>query len=351
MSVGLQPASGEEARGAVLRALGLSHQAYTDVLGPSLCAEALRAALWAEWSAASQPVYVTRLINAAARMLLPWRECAEDGAPADDEQLRTALQELEVIGDLAGLPGGRWAPAPLRLVPLPAIGRHLLLGGTPTKMLSPSLQAVIERAGVARLVRADPKSLGLKLDTLPAQEWLRTPSADLRTWTCSVLDTPCDEEAGDLAVDVYAPAACVRGADQFHRWTQRVDRLPDGKYLARSHTRRGSTAYYIVQIARGRVETAAQPRLGDGDVRRLMYGLDMLAGNPVRVLAERRRDQWSFELRSELPRAEHRLFLTIGRERARTDGRYYPRWWDVPTPYVGAACDALRDLGVRIDER
>ena len=95
----MRPISAESAQACVARALGFGEQTPPRTATPALCAEALRAALWAEWAAASQPVYVTRLINAAARMLLPWKECAEDDAPADDEQLRTACAALDRARD------------------------------------------------------------------------------------------------------------------------------------------------------------------------------------------------------------------------------------------------------------
>ena len=62
------------------------------------------------------------------------------------------------------------------------------------------------------------------------------------------------------------------------------------------------------------------------DLRRLMYGLDLLAEKSVTVkgisgLAER-----SFVLKSILPQAEQRLFAAMG-QLAVPEGKYYPQTW------------------------
>jgi hypothetical protein len=80
-----------------------------------------------------------------------------------------------------------------------------------------------------------------------------------------------------------------------------------------------------------------------------MYGLDLRAQNPVRIQASRRRDYWMLELRSALPFAEHRLLLALGTLQTRTDGKYYPRWWDVPDRYFSQVRRALMDLGAEVN--
>mgnify|MGYP005842156131 CR=1 FL=1 len=351
MNGDLQRVLDGHARALVRKALGVpASDNFDRDIGPALCAEVLRAALWSLWSVEQRPVYVTRLLGSAARLLLPWPQDETEGRPAIAEQLRATLQELEIVGDLAALPRGGWVPAPLRSVHLPAIHRHIILGGVPTRLLPARLQATIERTGTVRLVPVPASDL--KIDAIPEHEWLRRPSGDLAAWTRTVLDTTELGSAGDLAVEIYAPTAASAGADQYHRWQQRADRLPDGLYLARKRIRRGSIVhYYIVRIVAGRIDGAGTPALGDGDARRLMYGLDLLAKKPVRVLAQQRRGLWRVTLRSELPQAEQRLFLAIGREDVRPDGRYYPRCWELSLQYMPTARSALIALGVQIDER
>lgn len=351
MSAAMQQISGEAARMAVVQALGLTGLSTSALPGSTLCAEALRAALWAYWGATAQPVYITRLINAAARILLPWLEEFSEDDEGLSEQLRNVLQEMELIGDVVALPGGRWSLTPPRIVQVSAISRWLLLGGTPSRNLPRQASAAIERAGVARLLRLPPCEIDLAADEVPEQEWLRAPSENLDVWGYSVLERSALTPAGELDIEVYAPAAAYPAATQFDRWKPPTAKLADGRYLARTRTRRGVRSYYIVQLTGGRAIAAGPPSLGDGDVRRLQYALDLLAHNPVRVIGTRQHNHWTFKLQSALPRAEHRLFLALGREQTRTDGKYYPRWWDVPSSYVPRAEKALRDLGISVEVR
>src|SRR3954470_21590009 len=57
---------------------------------------------------------------------------------------------------------------------------------------------------------------------------------------------------------------------------QAASRLANKRYLARTSMRRGSISYSIGLIEHGRVTAIGIPAIGDGDVRRLMYGLDLL---------------------------------------------------------------------------
>lgn len=351
MSAAMQQISGEAARMALLQALGLTSLSTSAPPGPALCAETLRTALWADWGATAQPVYITRLINAAARTLLPWQETLSEDGEGLSEQLRNALQEMELIGDVAALPGGRWSPTPPRIVHVSAISRWLLLGGPPSRDLPRQAGAAVERAGIARLLRLPPGELDLATDEVPEREWLRAPAESLDAWGSAVLERSTLTPAGELDIEVYAPAAAYPAATQFDRWKLPTAKLADGRYLARMRTRRGAKAHYIVQQTGGRAIAAGPPLLGDGDVRRLQYALDLLAHNPVRVIGTRQRDRWTFKLQSALPRAEHRLLLALGREQTRSDGKYYPRWWDIPSSYVPRAEKALRDLGISVEVR
>jgi len=343
----------EEAQTALRRSLGFQVRGQAGrSVGPELCAEALRSALWSLWSSDRQPVYVTRLLGAANRMLLPWRSDSDEENKTIQERMRTTLQELEVLGDLASLPNGRWAPAPSRLVRFPAIERYLILSGTPSRLFSNEVKNATIRNGVARLIESrHPRVVDLQAPELPLEEWLRLPLESLSDWTRAVLGSTNLEPAGELQVDVYAPALAATSNGQYFHWKSVSPSVTDGLYVARSRIRRGSMAYYIVQITGGRLVAIGTPNLGNGDVRRLMYGIDMLCNRPVRVVAQRNRTRCSFKLGSGLPRAEHRQFMTLGEERLPTNGRYYPRWWDVPLDYVPEAERALQNLGIEVDMR
>jgi hypothetical protein len=344
--------SSADARSRIRKELGFpTHDQVGSVVTPELCAAALRSALWSFWASEQRPIYITRLLGAATRMLLPWQSDDEALEQSIPDQLRAALQELDVLGDLAALPNGRWAPAPTRVVRLPATGKYLLLSGVPTEVLPPAVKAALAYNGVARLMNDYRAISGLHAPELPIQEWLRLPDESLADWTCNVLNAVHFEPPGELQVEVYAPQLASPRDDHYFRWRQLTHRMADGRYLARARLRRGSMMYYIAQVSSGSLVAVGTPNFGDGDVRRFMYGLDLLAHRPVRVSAKRNRKQWSFTLRSELPRAEYRQFMTIGTERLPTDGKYYPRWWDVPSAHVPEAERVLRNLGIEVEIR
>jgi hypothetical protein len=347
----MQPISHHDARVAVLRSLGVTEPPTTDVPGSSLCAEALRAALWADWSGASFPVYISRLLNTAARMLLPWQATLPEDANPIHEQLRHTLQDMEATGDVAMLPRGRWMPVPQRVVHLPAIGRWLLLGGAPSYYWPAAASAALERSGVTRLLCRPPADFGLDASELSEQDWLQTPGESLEDWGRAILENSTLESAGSLDVEIYAPILAGFADTQFHRWKQCSSKLADGRYVARARMRRGTNVYYIVQLIAGNVVATGAPQLGDGDIRRLQYAIDLLSQKPIRVVTFKHKNHWSFKLKSALPRAEQRLFLTIGREHQSVDGAYYPRWWDISTTYVPSAIQALENLGIEVDPR
>lgn len=344
MSEGLNTVTVDHARRSIVQALGIAPS--SDVALPAVCAEAVRAALWAIWSVDKRPVYTTRLLNAAARTLLPWRSATGDLSL--DEMLKSTLQELERIDDMAAMPGGYWSPTPLRVVRLEHVQRWLLLGGYPSRLLSPAVNAAIERAGVARLLCRAPADAGLNASEIPEREWRRIPQQDLIEWVKTVLEQSPLTPAGELQADMYAPGMARTGAFQFDRWRSSTQGLPDGRYLARTVSRYGMHTYYIVEIQHERVRAAGQPLLGDGDIRRLQYALDRLAGHPTSILVKRQPDRWMFRIQSALPRAEHQLLLAIGRETTPESGTYYPRWWIVPANYAQQADQALRELGISI---
>ncbi len=334
-----------QAQSSIVQALGIATSSSAVAL-PAVCAEAVRTALWAIWSVDRRPVYTTRLLNAAARMLLPWQTATEDLSL--EEMLKNTLQELERIDDLAVMPGGYWSPTPLRVVHLERVQRWLLLGGCPSRLLPPAANAATERAGVARVLRCAPADVGLDACEIPEREWRRIPARNLTEWAKTVLERSQLAPAGNLCVDIYAPGITRAGAFQFDRWRSSPQGLSDGRYLARTVSRYGMHTYYIAEIHRAQITAAGRPLLEDGDIRRLQYALDRLSGNPTSVLVKRQSDCWMFRIQNALPRAEHQLLLAIGREMTPKSGTYYPRWWIVPANYAQQADQALRGLGISV---
>lgn len=314
--------------------------------------EALRAALWALSAEGTEPVYITRLLH-AARPLVPVPLETADDESENDPALRVlgeTLNELEAVGDVAPLPRGCWLPAPLRCVPLPMIHRWILLGGRPTHRLPRVLRESLEHNGVTRLLTADPAQLGIMLPVQDQEDWTRAPRKPLPEWTRGVVEgatvRPFDDP--EATFDCYAPGVAL-GNLQYYRWVTDPNTLPDGRYLARQRAKRGPATYSLVQVRRGRVVATGSLDWDEGDVRRLLYGLDSLAGHPVRVRVTRAGAAWVFELRNELPSAEHRLFTALGRLCLPPDGAYYPRRWEVAARYAVQAARALRHLDVQLD--
>ena len=318
----------------------------------SVRGEALRSALWALSAGGSELVYVTRLLHAARPLALP-TALGVGGVVSDDEAeftlLRQVLDELEAMGDVASLPHGRWLPAPMRFVPLDAARRWVLLGGCPTHCLPAALLECLEHNGVARLLTSDPTRLGLSLPVQAQHDWTRAPREPLIEWARRVVEGAKVKpfEDAEASFEYYAPAK-ARKNWQFHRWVVRMETLPDGRYLARQTARFGATSYSVVEVHQGSVVSTGALGIDEGDVRRLMYGIDALTGWSVRVDVSRRDAAWCFKLRNELPSAEHRLLTAIGRLRLPPGDAYYPRVWEVTGRYAVQAVRALRGLCVSL---
>ncbi len=210
-----------------------------------------------------------------------------------------------------------------------------------------ALRESLEHNGVARLLTVDPAQLGLPLPIQAQHEWTRAPREPLTDWTRRVMEGTSLRpfEDAEATFECYAPAK-ARKNWQFHRWIAHTATLPDDRYLARQRTRFGATSSSLVDIRAGSVVATEAMRLEEGDVRRLMYGIDALAGWSVHVDIYRNDEAWCFEVRNELPSAEHRLFTALGRLRLAPGDAYYPRVWELPGRYAAQAVRALRALCV-----
>jgi hypothetical protein len=254
---------------------------------------------------------------------------------------------LEDAGDLVELGGGYWAPATARFVQFPEGTGCLLIGGVPTAVL-PLTHDRVQYHGPYRHIAELPNQLVAAVPLEDFTSWAKLPSRDLalQDWARDVVDslerrpyTPTSAEAFDF----YLPAAAPTGAPQFKRWSESPGSV-DGTLLARRARIYGAREYRLVEARSGRITRVSD--LGGVDVRRLMYALDLAAGNPVRARFRRvsAGTEWLFT--SELPRAEQRIFAALGSLTIPDDRPFERRWTFVRNEDL--ALDLLRSLGVQL---
>lgn len=357
-----------EMEAAYLCSLGFAGAATVAPSTLMVIAALLRSAVWALTGGGSEPVYVTRVLNAARRLALPALVDSARASSGDatvgsstaatdspeHTQFRAALDELESLGDLAALPQGRWLPGPLRVVALPATGRWILVGGLPSHYLPASLHPAMEYNGAARLLTALPNGTTFPQQTLT--DWCAAPTVPLPEWTHEIM--ACTEllpfEDTTVQFEFYTPPATMSKSRvpplQYYRWTAEIKSLASGRYLARRISRLGPIHYSITEVLQSRVVKTHPIDSGSLDVRRLLYGLDARADASVRVAIEQRTpDVTEFILRNELPIPEQRLMTALGELRLPTDGHYYPRRWVIPNQYTAEVLNALERLCIQID--
>lgn len=342
----------------------------------TICSETLRAALWSASHQGTKPVYITRLLRTAYRLVEPafvestfpvagslgyLSSSSESASPLTDgnaqedalsKLLRDTLNELEVLGDVAALPRGNWLPAPLHLVSLPFIHRWLLVGGRPSHHLPTLIRLAVEYSGPTRFLIQDPIEFGLQRVVQSEEEWCHIPHGNVDVWAHRITsETKLQPvEALDTSFEFYRPNI-RRGfsTTQYFRWVDDIQALTDGRYLVRSKSRAHVSHYAIAEVWQGKIIATGVVELGVGDIRRLLYGIDALVGCPVKVQVTQSEGSWSFQLRSELPRAEHRLFTALGHLHLPSDGQYYPRTWEISAGYVIQAVRALQRLYIQLD--
>jgi hypothetical protein len=195
----------------------------------------------------------------------------------------------------------------------------------------------------------DAVTLALDLPSEGYESWVGAAPQDLRAWTRSVLEGPYEpftEENDSRQFSFYTPKEARAGALQAKRWRDRPDKL-SGRFLARRDLAFGPRQYRAAEVVDGRLTRVMLPRLGDGDLRRLMYGLDALAGNPVLVEVEQTSKGLVVILGSEVPRPERRLFAALGTLSVPPE-KYYPRTWLFPTEYAAQITHRLSELEVSL---
>ena len=276
----------------------------------------LRSCVWALTDGV-HPVHVLRLLNLASTLHFT--------GDASRGKLKEALQDLSECGDLVEMANGQWLPAPTREVRLgTADDMRLAVGGFPTSLLSAEHAAQIEHTGPYRRVRGEALSKELGLPQQSLESWIGHAPEDLREWTQSAMPGNYEQHRPTgRTIEIYAPELSPVSTPQMFRWVDRTDKL-SGIYLAREELPFGGKRHYAVKIAKGQISgIRTMPPI---DLRRLMYGLDLLAEKSVTVEEISGLAGASFVLKSVLPQAEQRLFAALG-QLAVPEGKYYPQTW------------------------
>jgi hypothetical protein len=275
----------------------------------------LRSCAWA-LTQGNRPVHTLKLLNLAIE-LSPDTILGDEvqGPDTTRVRLRGTLEELAEAGDLVSLANGRWLPAPSREVLLKTSNdTRLLVGGIPTSLLPPEMAKNIRHHGAFRRITGKSVGSALALPSERYESWIGKCPHDLKAWARTVLEgtyEPFTEGHDTRQFSLYAPQIARPAALQANRWVDRPGNLT-GKFLGRRELHFGICQYRGVELVNGRVVRVMLPRLGLGDLRRLMYGLDSIAGNPVHVETQLRGFEYVVVLGSEVPRPERRLFAALG---------------------------------------
>lgn len=330
-----------EAAQAVKRAMGLDLCPWFDSRF-----EILRATVWS-MAAPKGKAHVNRVLSAAIPTwnLLSERRASEETLRAE---LRGGLSTLDDTGDLIELSGGYWAPATARLVVLPEGVGHLLVGGVPAALLQFGDDA-IEFQGPHRHIATVRSEFAAALPVETLTSWAKLPSNPLQDWAQEVLASFTRHPYSPTITDVfefYRPEVARPATPQFKRWSPDAGNTTN-TLLARRLRLYGAREYRLVDMRAGRIVAACE--LHDVDVRRLMYALDLAAGNRVRARSFRTRHQTEWRFTSELPRAEQRTFAALGTLRIPDERPFERRWTFRRNEEL--ALEMLRSLGIVLERQ
>jgi hypothetical protein len=221
------------------------------------------------------------------------------------------------------------------------------VGGVPSSALPQDLRATIKHRGAIRRVVGEKLKQALALPIEQLDAWADSPPNDLRSWATEVLSRSklekYDELSEEQRLKVYAPREAFPRSTQLRRWRDVDRKIVDGRYLARREWLLGGQVHRVVEVKDARITRAGVPALGAGDVRRLCYGLDLIARNPTVVECSEDARKFTVVLRSEIPSPEHRLFAALGALTVPSEG-YYPRHWTFELrdrPLIAGRLDAL----------
>ncbi|MET8429729.1 hypothetical protein [Nocardia sp. NPDC004860] len=305
--------------------------------------EMLRAVAWAS-THAQTPVYVRVLLDRAVTVDKSLNLGDAGLSESDRRQiLREQLEDLASIGDLAELGNGYWVSVDGVIVELGSDQSCLFVSGIPLRILDQETRDAIMYSGAARHLAKGSVLGKLELPIVGLQLWARRLSTDLETWTRQfgeairiAAGTPDD------SLEFYLPETARRGCLQHDRWQRTASNLT-GTYLYRQTVLNHWRLHGLARLNAGVVEGTCE--IDRQDAHRLMFGYDMLGGNPTTATwNESASSSAELILHNPVPAPEMRALTALAK---RLPAKKFEHRF-IATTYRQQVRQTVEDLGIRL---
>lgn len=351
------------------------HLAVLDPLSNDVIGELIRAAAMmlstkeASYNS-SHPFYISELINVVRDQLSGLMRAeppkTEEGEIQDvqlDRLIRSVVNLLEDLGDLAELPNGYWMPTPLRFVRIGASAKAVILGSATVSSIQRETGCRIEVRGLSRFVdiQALPSAMHQDDDIWQDfDDWLGERPSDLTVWLASYFNyaqANLKTSASDFTdFEIYDPQFNFRNP-QYFRWISSGDFKGDVGRLHLCRLRqsrfRGVSSYWIAQLVSGRGSDTRMMRefpIPSRDVRRLQYAIDLRDSCPTSAEVREKSNFSEVTLKSWLPGEGMRMLASLGTECSLKLGRL-PLSYKFERAIAPVISSYLNYLGIRLDTR
>lgn len=334
--IGLHVVDTRTARKEIARSLALQDE----LDGDSRRYEMLRAVTWAS-TYAETPVYIRTLLDRAVAVDKSLETAAPELSVSERRDfLRAQLDVLADLGDLAELGNGYWVSIPGVIVESETAEPNMLVSGIPLRLLDHVSRDSITCAGAARHITNAALGTRLTLPKVGLWFWARRPDTGLSTWTSDFLASSRISDGPLSEPEFYLPGSAQRRSIQAVRWMPSNKDL-FGTYLYRHTVLNHWRVHGLARVEAGKVVGTCE--IDRDDARRLMYGLDLHAGNPTRATwYESPNGVAEVTLHNSVPAPEIRALTALGR---RLPASKYNYKFDA-TSHRDQIRQMLEDLGI-----
>ena len=223
----------------------------------------------------------------------------------DGKAVLENLSRLAILGEVYRLAHGYWYPCSTRCISLGPV--LLVASALPNNDLSLSLGPGIRMGGLMRIVDSAPPTFLAQ----SFESWTQAPKST-RVWTHHNMSVardnmrPTSIDTG--TVDIHVSASDSRGRQVQAGWL-RLSELPESFEKTLTSPASEPREPFIDILSRNagsrvwKREAAIDPK----DVRRLRFGLDLIAGRRLSVPVRVTRESYTFDLRRRLPTEERVL--------------------------------------------